>query len=140
MSHDGSDHSGEIAALEERLRAAMLAGDVATLDALISDRLLFAGPTGQLATKEEDLRSHRDGLVKFLRHEPLASDMRRASAECWVVSQATRLEVRVAGTVHRGTFRYTHVWVREPSGWRILAGQVAAVQEPAATSSATDAR
>lgn len=128
---DGREHSDDIAALEERLRAAMLAGDVAALDALISDRLLFAGPTGQLATKEDDLRSHRDGVVTFLRHEPLATEMRRVSPECWVVSQATRLEVRVAGTVHRGTFRYTRVWVHEPSGWRILAGQVAAVQEPA---------
>src|SRR5579872_4424622 len=44
-----------IRALEERLWAAQLAADVATLDELIADDLLFAGPTGELATKAEDL-------------------------------------------------------------------------------------
>jgi hypothetical protein len=39
----------EIVRLEERPRAAQLAADVAELDTLIADELLFAGPDGALA-------------------------------------------------------------------------------------------
>jgi hypothetical protein len=122
-----SDISDEIARKEEELRRAMLAGDAETLDGLISDRLLFAGPDGQLATKADDLHAHRDRIVRFVRHEPDQVEMRRVSADCVVVSQRTYLEVEVAGTMHRGWHRYTRVWVREVDAWRILAGQVGAV-------------
>jgi Domain of unknown function (DUF4440) len=122
-----SDVSDEIARVEEELRRAMLAGDVESLDRLISNRLLFAGPDGQLATKADDLHAHRERIVRFLRHEPDQVEMQRASADCFVVSQRTYLEVDVAGTVHRGWHRYTRVWVREGDAWRILAGQVSAV-------------
>lgn len=122
-----NDVSEEIARLEEELRHAMLAGDVETLDRLISDRLLFAGPDGQLATKADDLHAHRQRIVRFLRHEPDQIEMRRVSATCFVVSQRSYLEVDVAGTVHRGWHRYIRVWVREDDAWRILAGQVGAV-------------
>jgi ketosteroid isomerase-like protein len=123
-----SDYSAEIASLESALRAAMLAGDVDALDRLISERLLFAGPTGELATKADDLRAHRERIIKFLRHEPESVEMRRVSDDCFVVSQATELEVALAGAVHRGKYRYIRVWTREADGWRILAGQVAAIQ------------
>lgn len=122
-----SDIPDEIIGVEEELRRAMLAGDVETLDRLISDRLLFAGPNGQLATKADDLRAHGEHRIRFLRHEPDQVEMRRVSADCFVVSQRTYLEVDVAGTVHRGSYRYTRVWVREGDAWRILAGQVGAV-------------
>jgi hypothetical protein len=44
------DADPEIVALEARLRAAQLAADVAALDALIADGLLFTGPDGRLGT------------------------------------------------------------------------------------------
>src|SRR5688572_1308082 len=53
--------SSEIAELEAELRRAQLDGDVAALDRLISDNLLFAGPDGALATKQQDLEAHRSG-------------------------------------------------------------------------------
>lgn len=121
-----NDYSDEIARVEEELRQAMLNGDVPTLDRLISDRLMFAGPDGQLATKADDLHAHRQRIVRFVRHEPDQVEMRRVSTACVVVSQRTYLEVDVAGTVHRGWHRYTRVWIREDDAWRILAGQVSA--------------
>ena len=123
------DHSEEIAGVEGELRRAMLAGDVAALDRLISDRLLFAGPTGELATMAQDLAAHRERAVRFLRHEPDQTEVRRVNAECFVVSQRTYLEVAVSGTLHRGFYRYTRVWVREGQQWRILAGQVSVVTQ-----------
>ena len=42
-----------IVALEAELRAAQLTADVAALDRLISEDLLFTGPDGQLGTKAQ---------------------------------------------------------------------------------------
>jgi len=60
----------EIVALEAELRRAQLDADVATLDRLIADELLFTGPDGRLGTKAEDLAAHGSGVVRFREHEP----------------------------------------------------------------------
>ena len=55
----------QIRACEARLYLAMFASDVAELDALLADDLLFAGPTGELATKATDPELHRTGATQF---------------------------------------------------------------------------
>ena len=64
----GDAHPAVVAS-EEQLRAAQLGADVAALDRLIADELLFTGPDGQLGTKAQDLESHRSGAVRLLAHE-----------------------------------------------------------------------
>lgn len=41
----------EVRALEVQMRRAQLDADVVTIDRLVAEELLFAGPSGQLATK-----------------------------------------------------------------------------------------
>jgi ketosteroid isomerase-like protein len=121
----------EIEALEDALRAAQLASDVAALDALIADELLFTGPDGALATKAQDLAAHRDGVIRFTAHEPEDLRVRRVGADVAVVALLTRLAVVVAGTPVEGRYRYTRVWAREGGiPWRIVAGHVSAVPGP----------
>jgi ketosteroid isomerase-like protein len=118
----------EIVALEARIRAAQLDADVATLDALIADELLFTGPDGQLGTKAQDLDAHRSGAVRFRVHEPEELRIRRVGDNVAVAALRARLEVEVAGTLVRGTYRYTRVWAREAGGpWRVVAGHCSAV-------------
>lgn len=126
-----------IAALEEELRAAQLASDVAVLDRLISDDLLFTGPDGQLATKADDLAAHRGGVVRMRSHEPREMRMRRVGDDVVVVALLTRIAGEYAGRQFDGSFRYTRIWAREADReWRIVGGQVAAVPDtlPAARS------
>ena len=111
--------------LEARLRAAQLTADLQELSALVSDDLLFAGPDGSLATKDQDIESHRSGLVRFLRHEPRELRVRRLSEDVAVATLAAQLTVSVGGTEMSGTYRYTRVWQYESDGhWRVVAGQV----------------
>ena len=122
----------EIVALETRLRAAQLDADVAALDALIDDDLLFTGPDGQLGTKAQDLAAHGSGVVRFREHEPEELRVRRVGANVAVTALRARLAVEVAGTLARGTYRYTRIWAREGGGpWRIVGGHVAPAGEPA---------
>jgi len=121
----------EIVALESRLRAAQLAADVAALDALIADELLFTGPDGQLGTKQQDLEAHRSGIVRFRAHEPEELRIRRVGPNVAVAALRTRLEVEVGGTLVGGTYRYTRVWAREDGGpWRVAGGHVSEVPSP----------
>lgn len=118
----------EIVALEAALRLAQLAGDVAALDALLAEELLFTGPTGELGTKAEDLAAHGSGALRIQTHDPEELRIRRVGADVAVVALRARLVVAVGGTVVRGTYRYTRMWARETGGpWRVVGGHVSAV-------------
>ena len=118
-----------VVALEARLRAAQLAADVGALDALISEDLLFTGPDGALATKADDLASHRAGAVRIRAHEPEDLRVRRVGPEVAVAALRARLRVEAGGAiVLDGPVRYTRVWAREADGeWRVVAGHVSPV-------------
>ena len=118
----------EIVELEERIRAAQLAGDAVALDALIADELLFTGPDGRLGTKVEDLEAHRTGVVRFLVHEPEELRIRRVGDSVAITALRARVEVMVGGKEVRGTVRYTRVWAKEESeSWRVVGGHVSEV-------------
>jgi ketosteroid isomerase-like protein len=118
----------EIVALEARIRTAQLDADVAVLDSLIADELLFTGPDGQLGTKAQDLQAHHSGVVRFRVHEPEELRVRRVGDNVAVSALRARLAVEVAGTLFRGTYRYTRVWAREGGGpWRVVAGHVSEI-------------
>jgi ketosteroid isomerase-like protein len=118
----------EIAALERELRMAQLSADVAALDRLIADELLFTGPDGQVGTKAQDLDAHASGVVRFRSHEPEELRVRRVGKNVAIAALRARLVVEVAGTIARGTYRYTRVWAREKgSAWRVVGGHVSEV-------------
>lgn len=122
----------EIAVLEAELRAAQLNADVAALDRLISDDLLFTGPDGTLATKADDLAAYRDGVMRVSAHEPEELRVRRVGRDVAVVALRTRMAGSYASAPFSGIARYTRVWAREGGQWRIVGGQVSVVPTPAA--------
>ncbi len=52
---------------EADLRAAQLAGDVAALDRLLDDGLVFTGLDGAVVGKADDLALHRSGRLRITR-------------------------------------------------------------------------
>lgn len=118
-------NDAEIVELEADIRRAQLAADVAALDRLISEDLLFTGPDGKLGTKAQDLASHRSGAVRIREHEPLELRIRRVDSNVAIVALCARMAVEVNGSMVRGTFRYTRVWACEDGIWRVAGGHVA---------------
>ncbi|MEY9878285.1 ketosteroid isomerase-like protein [Streptacidiphilus sp. MAP12-33] len=117
----------DLRSTERRLQAAQLAADVATLDALLDDRLVFTGPDGQLCRKSDDLELHRTGRQRLTRVEEEALDVLvvGATGVTWFLGT-------LAGTVDGQEFsarlRYTRTWVRtDGSGWRVVAAHVTPV-------------
>lgn len=116
----------QIVAAEERLMEAMKTSNVALLDSLLHDALLFNGPTGQTATKAMDLANYRTGGIDLRTVE--ASD-RQVSiiGDDAVVAVTVRLEGNYMGQDIDGRFRYLRVWKSFEGDWKVIGGSVVTV-------------
>lgn len=116
----------EIRQLEEMLRRAMLHSDVAALDALIDDELLFIGPDGRLFTKADDLELHRSG-VQQLTH----AEWREVLVQVHGATSVSVVTAYLAGVFNgqpfSGLYRYCRTWAQHGDGWRIVGGSVSAI-------------
>lgn len=122
------DADPEIVTLEARIRDAQLNADLTALEDLIADDLLFTGPNGQLGTKAQDIEGYRSGIVQFKEHIPEELRIRRVGMDLAITSLRAQLTVNVAGTLSRGTYRYTRIWAREDGKtWRVVGGHVSLV-------------
>lgn len=122
---DGSDAS-PLWRAELALRRAQLAGDVAVLDRLVDDALVFTGPDGAVYGKADDLDAHRAGWVRIVRLVPSEERVQRFG-DVAVVSVRMEMAGTFRGAAFAGSFRYTRVWCRRAEGWRVVAGHVSAV-------------
>ena len=116
-----------ILAREAELQAAMLANDVAALDRLIDDALMFTTLEGAVIGKQDDLDAHRARRLQLTRLEPSDRRMLRCGTAV-IVSVRMELEGTWDGAPAGGVFRYTRVWCERPDGWRAVAGHMSAVQ------------
>ncbi len=116
-----------ILAHEERLRQAMAASDIAELDHLIADELVFTSHTGIVISKQDDLEMHSSGKLKIdsislseqnmLPHENIA-----------IVTAKAKISGSYDGFPANGIFRFTRVWKRRSENeWEVIAGHACAV-------------
>jgi hypothetical protein len=103
--------------LEEKLRSAMLISDVAVLDELIADDLVWTMPTGFVANKQYDLEAHRSGVFRFTKIEISDRQIHVYGSDCIVVT----LKAEMAFS---DSYRFTRVWVQRQNRWQIVAGHV----------------
>jgi ketosteroid isomerase-like protein len=116
----------EIVARETALLRAVTTNDVALLDDLLHDDLLFNGPDGQTGTKAQDLANYRSGGIHLRRAE--ASDrLVHAIGDDVVVAVTVTLEGSYLGVRADGRYRYLRVWKRFGGAWRVIAGSVVAL-------------
>jgi hypothetical protein len=131
MAFDGKPMSNDedvLRAAERRLQRAQLASDVAALDELIDDRLVFTGPDGRHYTKQDDLRVHRSGQQSTTRvdEEDLAVLVVGDTGVTWFLGT---LEGAMAGEQFHARVRYTRTWIRTEAGWRLIAAHVSAADD-----------
>ena len=120
MSDDASTES--LRAAERELQRAQLASDVAALDTLVDDALLFTGADGSLLSKHDDLEAHRSGRQVLRRVEELDLRVRvvGSTGATWVLAG---LEGSVDGEPFAARVRYTRTWTHDVSGWTMIAAQ-----------------
>ena len=122
------DLSQELHRAEQRLQAAMLAGDVDELDRLIDDRLIATlSPTTTRVTKAEDLQAHRSRelVLTKLVVDDLALVVAGSTGVTWVL---TSLEGSNRGEPFSIRMHYLRTWNHDAThGWRVLAAQITPV-------------
>lgn len=125
MNHN-SKIEAEIVACEQQLYTAQLSSNISLLQELLSDELLFVGPSGEIFTKQMDLELHRSGSINMTKLEPKEQEIR-----CLNGAAVTVTKIFLAGTFQgasfAGDFRYTRIWHHTEKGWRILAGHCSAI-------------
>jgi len=113
------DAKRQVEALEEQWRQAQLSGDVATMDKLLSDDYIGISITGQVNTKMQQLDRMR--THKFVLNKLQLGEMQvKLIGSIAIVTSRAQVEGTNEGVAVQGTFRYTRVYQRLPSGvWKI---------------------
>jgi ketosteroid isomerase-like protein len=112
---------------EERLRLAMLASDVSTLDELLAPEIIITSHLGELLSKQDDLAAHESGLFEI---NTLNPSERRIQVHGEMAIASVRMQVSGSynGSPANGDFRYTRVWAVSPSNtWHIVAAHIGMV-------------
>ncbi len=124
------DAKRQVEALEEQWRQAQLSGDVATMDSLLSDDYIGISMTGQVNTKMQQLdrmRSHKLALSKL----DLGEMQVKLVGAIAIVTSRAEVEGTNEGIPVKGTYRYTRVYQRLPSGnWKITSFEATRVPGP----------
>ena len=110
-----------IMAHEQALLDAMCQQDLAQLDLLIHEDVLFTLPTGQTITKAEDMATHRAGHL-VVRHTHASQQQIHWIGPTAVVAVTIELQGEYLGQPFAGTYRYMRVWQQQQSTWQVIAG------------------
>lgn len=113
------DAKKQVEALEEQWRAAQLAGDISTMDRLLSDDYIGISMTGQVNTKAQQLERIRDRKLVLSRLD-LGETQVKLLGSIAIVTSRAEVEGTNEGAPVKGTFRYTRVYQRLSTGvWKI---------------------
>lgn len=106
---------------EERLRIAALKGDVAGLDALLADDLVFVDFMGRVLDKAADIDLHRTGALKLSRLT--FSDLSLRQIDERTVHTVLRVEAEgtAQGAPFAANLRFSRLWRLSDKGWQAMA-------------------
>jgi hypothetical protein len=117
----------EVWQLEGKRRAALIAGDLKTLDALFADEMTYTHTNGKVDTKESYLQALRSG-VKYETMDLSDVSIARYDSTVVIVGVArVAVKSRSGPTGFRG--RFTGVWARQQERWRFVAWQTTRLPE-----------
>lgn len=120
----------EIDHLEDHWREAILNRNVAAMDALLSSDYMAITANGTLESKDETLSRLRSGAVHITSIDVTDRKVRFYGGTALVTSRAEVTGTTPEGAL-KGSYRYTRVYVRDPSGvWRIVSFEASRISQP----------
>lgn len=105
--------------LEEKLRLAMCNSDIATLDRLLSNQLIFTNHLGQVTSKDQDINSHKNKI--FVVRSIVLSNMKILElGDSAVATTQAEISGEYNGVPTSGNFRFTRVWSKTHDHWEVV--------------------
>jgi len=112
----------EILGLEDKRFAAMIARDLAALEKLTHDQLLYTHSSGLTDTKASWLESIKAGKAKY-KSVDCSERKVRFLGEVALVNGKAAIEVDVNGQPKSLRLVFLNAWTRTPQGWKFVAWQ-----------------
>jgi ketosteroid isomerase-like protein len=117
-----ADTADRIEQLEQQRSQAIVAGDMATLDALYANEFYYNRAGGDSLSKAEYFAFLTSGDVKVRR--AVREDVTiRVYGDTAVVTGVQHIDVNLKGQDTKVNVRYLHVWFNGPGGWKLVARQ-----------------
>jgi ketosteroid isomerase-like protein len=116
------DNGQNIIDLDKKRMNAMAKKDIATLNALLSDDLVYTHSSARLDTKQSLIQAMESGTTVYTAVEPFdvkAQDLGNAV----VLTGAARIRVTSHGNPINFSVRFTDVYVNKGGQWQMVAWQ-----------------
>ena len=113
----------DVLGVEQARFAAMTRADVAALDTLVADDLVYTHSTGRVETKEQFLASLRERRIVYERISLQDVQVRRPTPDVAVVTGRARVWLTLADTRQEFDIRFTDVLVRSGNRWQTAVWQ-----------------
>ena len=115
-------NAAEILALEDKRYAAMTTNDLAALEALFHDEMIYTHSSAVVDTKASYLDALRSGKTRYKTAKRFEEKVRFAGDTALVTGRA-EFEVELNGAPKTLRLRFLNVWTRTPAGWKFIAWQ-----------------
>ncbi len=113
----------EMEQLEARRAQAVLTGDIATLDEMLSDHLLYCHSTGVIDSKQIFIDKIVNRLSIFHAFEATPDAAIEPVTGTRVLAGNLLVDVEINRTVHNVRGRFLSVWCLEGAAWKLNAFQ-----------------
>jgi ketosteroid isomerase-like protein len=125
---DGRD---EVMKLEEERNQALQTGDIATLERIYSDDLIYTNASGALLTKAQHLAELKSRGLNFhsFKHEDVQVTMH---GDTGFVTGISKSVVEYRGSVSTGSRRFLNIFVKKDGRWQLVGHVEANIEEPKA--------
>ena len=129
----GAATDDDIRKVEAEWARALVAADVAALDGIFADDLVYVHSTGGIDTKQKFLDSIKSGSLRFKAVTP--RDVRvRSYGNVGVVNALYDLILSSrGGNATMMTIQYVNVWVKERGKWSLVTQQTTRLPGPTKT-------
>lgn len=112
----------DVLALEEKRCAALAANDIATLEGMLHDDLIYTHSSAKVETRAMYLDALKSGATRY--HGVKRSEEKvRVCGDAALVTGHAAIDVTVQGEHKLIDARYLLVWTKTPKGWKFIAWQ-----------------
>ena len=119
----------QIKKMEKDRAAAVVKGDVATLEKLTSDDYILINANGELSDKTTTMNNIKTGVIKLTANE--VSDLKvRVYGNTAVVTGKSTAKGTIGGRELKGPVMFTRVYVKKDGKWQSVAFQQTPIVAP----------
>ncbi len=112
----------EILTLEDKRYAAMTSGDLASLEELLHDQLLYTHSSGMMDTKASWLLAMKSGKTRY-KSVKCSDQQVRILGDVALVTGKGHIEAEINGQPRTLRLMFLNAWAKTPQGWKFVAWQ-----------------